>query len=373
VTRRLLAAVVLAAVVCPPLGGCGTDAASGPAPAMLPRDFVGISTEDAFARPGHYRRTQLRRQARAGIGVVRQTFAWNAIELQPGRYRFARYDRFVLDVARAGMRVLPILFDPPAFRARALPRGVQRATAPPRDPQTMAHFATLLVRRYGPDGTLWRAHPEIPAKPITSWQVWNEPNLGVYWRGRPSAAEYTDLLRVVGQAIHDADPRAEVLTAGLPQSKLGVPFEDYLRAMYAAGAQHTFDVLAINAYSRTVAGMQAAIVGARRITASAQDGDVPIWVTEFGWATRPGPGSKMTVKRSTQARLLGTAIPDLAAQRERLGLRGLVYYGWRDARPYPGGTDFWGLHTGLLDRAGRAKPALQSFAAGIRLARDGRR
>jgi hypothetical protein len=111
--------------------------------------------------------------------------------------------------------------------------------------------------------------------------------------------------------------------------------------------------------------MEAAIVGARRITASAEDGDVPIWVTEFGWATRPGPGSKMTVGPKTQARLLQAALPALAAQRARLRLRGIVYYAWRDAKPYPGGEDFWGLHTGLLDREGDAKPALRSFSRAV--------
>jgi hypothetical protein len=115
--------------------------------------------------------------------------------------------------------------------------------------------------------------------------------------------------------------------------------------------------------------MEAAIVGARRITASAEDGDVPIWVTEFGWATRPGPGSKMTVDPDTQARRLQAAIPALAAQRTRLRLRGFVYYAWRDAKPYPGGQDFWGLHTGLLTRRGNAKPALRSLELGMHEAR----
>ena len=31
-----------------------------------------------------------------------------------------------------------------------------------------------------------------------------------------------------------------------------------------------------------------------------------------------------------------------------LGLRGIVYFGLRDSPVYAGGSDFWGLHTGLL-------------------------
>jgi hypothetical protein len=99
--------------------------------------------------------------------------------------------------------------------------------------------------------------------------------------------------------------------------------------------------------------------------ASAENGDVPIWVTEVGWATRPGPGSAMTVGPKTQAKLVNLLIGNLAAERRRLGVRGFVYYAWRDVRPYPGGQDFWGLHTGLLDRQGDAKPALRSFSRAV--------
>ena len=44
-----------------------------------------------------------------------------------------------------------------------------------------------------------------------------------------------------------------------------------------------------------------------------------------------------------------------------------MYFAWRDAPPYAGGTDFWGLHTGLLAQDGSGKPALSAYyqAAGV--------
>lgn len=360
--RALVAAALVAAAVA--VAGCGGGESERPADrAPVPHGFVGIVTEDAFADVGGpgYRAAQLAAQRRAGIGLIRQTFSWRAIEQRPGRYELGPYDRFVLDAARAGMTVMPILFDTPPFHARPVARGADRAAAPPRRPETMARFAVALERRYGRDGTLWRAHPDVARRPITAWQIWNEPNLPVYWAGKPDARQYVTLLRTVGAALHRADPRAEVVTAGLPESRLGVPFARYLKAMYAAGAAGTFDTLAVNAYSRRVTGMVAALLGARRILSSAGQGDVPVRVTEFGWATPPGPRSAMTVGLRTQARLVATAVRTLAARRERLRLRGIVYYAWRDARPYAGGRDFWGLHTGLLTRGGRAKPALRAL------------
>jgi hypothetical protein len=364
--RRRAAGLAALAALAALIAGCGSAGEGRPAAAgpVVPRGFLGIVSEDAFARPGAYRAAQMRAQAAAGVTVVRQTFSWKAIETAPGTYDLATYDAYVADAARAGLTVLPILFGPPAFRAaRPAPGATATTTAPPRDPRAMARFATVLERRYGSRGTLWREHPELPHRPVTAWQVWNEPNLPVYWGGRTDAAAYVALLKVVGAALRAGDPKAEVVTAGLPQSKLGVPFETYLKRMYAAGAYGTFDVLAINAYSRRVTGMEAAILGARRILASAEQGDLPIWVTEFGWATRPGPRSAMTVGPKTQSRLLATALRTLAGERQYLGLRGVVYYAWRDAPPYPGGKDFWGLHTGLLTRRGRAKPALAGLRA----------
>ena len=51
----------------------------------------------------------------------------------------------------------------------------------------------------------------------------------------------------------------------------------------------------------------------------------------------------------------------LARQRERLRIRGVVYFNWRDSTPYADGVDFFGLHTGLLRLHGQAKPALSAY------------
>ena len=77
------------------------------------------------------------------------------------------------------------------------------------------------MRRYGPNGTLWAERPEVPRLPIRSWQIWNEPNLGPYWCGKANAKQYVAMLRAVGTAIKQVDRGAQIVTAGLPDSKLG--------------------------------------------------------------------------------------------------------------------------------------------------------
>lgn len=153
------------------------------------------------------------------------------------------------------------------------------------------------------------------------------------------------------------------MTAGLPESRLGVPFERYLTAMYRAGARGSFDSLALHPYAADAEGTLAAVARARRLERRFGD-DAALRVTELGWASG-GPASRFTVGAARQARLIGRVVPALAAARS-LGLRGFVYFGWRDAPPYRGGRDFWGLHTGLLSLRGDHKPAYASFRSAVR-------
>jgi polysaccharide biosynthesis protein PslG len=330
------------------------QAQDGPGP-----EFLGLVAEDAFGKPGRYRRANLRRARATGAGLVRQTFDWARIERRPGRYRFGFYDGYVADLAQNGLRVLPILFNPPRFRSSAPRRGGRRGTYPPRRPADLGRFGAVLAQRYGPGGSFWRRRPELAQLPVTAWQVWNEPNLRVYWPSGPDAGEYVRLLRATGRAIKRVDPGAEVLTAGMPDSRLGVRLRPWLRRMYQAGAKGAFDTLALNPFARSTDGVLDAIEAARRIAAAHGDRP-PVWVTELGWATG-GPRSAFRVGERAQARLVEETLMALARRRSELGVRSVVYFNWRDSLPYRGGRDFFGLHTGLLRRGGSAKPALSSY------------
>ena len=130
--------------------------------------------------------------------MLRAPFYWSVIETQPMHYDFWMYDGYVAAAANANLTVLPILFDPPAFRSARPASGARRGTYPPANYSDFAFFAAALVRRYGPGGEFWRRHPELPQLPIRSWQVWNEPNIPAYWPSGPNPAEYAAMLRTVG-------------------------------------------------------------------------------------------------------------------------------------------------------------------------------
>jgi hypothetical protein len=334
--------------------------------AALPKGFVGLTSEDVFARTGEYREQNLSRQAAAGVRLLRQTFDWSSIEKTRSNYDLSYYDGYVAAAADHGIRVLPILFNPPGFHGG---RPNSRPTCPPRSNATFAAFARALVRRYGPRGTLWRARPNVRKLPITAWQIWNEPNLGMfYWCGKANARRYVAMLRKVGKAIKKIDRRAEIVTAGLPNSKLSgaIPLTRFIRQMYRAGARRAFDSLAINSYARDHRELGRLLVSIRRLMNSRGDRRGRIWVTEIGWGDK-GMKHRFIVGAKGQASRITKSFAVIRKQRRRLRLRGVVYFSWRDAVPYPPQfKNIWGLHTGLLDNDGSPKRAFFAFERAVR-------
>lgn len=353
--------LALALVIC--LGACS------PAYAALPSGFVGLYGDDAFFGDSGYRQTALRDQARVGVRTLRQPFEWWRVERRPGKFDFREYDVYMADAAAAGLEVLPVLMDPPAFRSSRPANSRSHAMYPPRRLSDYVRFVAAAVRRYGYDGTFWDANPGIPYWPIRAWQVWNEPNIPNFWRSGPDAREYVAMLRRAARTIRRVDPEAEVVAAGLPNSALGVPFLDYLTRMYAAGARGSFDTLAIHPYSRSAAGLLQLAEDARTTMDRHGDG-AQLWITEFGWSTG-GDASAFRVSEDGQADRIAAVVSGLLAERRALRLRGFVLFKWRDAVAPPGSErDPWPLHTGLLRATGQPKRGFWTFA---RIVRDAAR
>lgn len=366
-SRRITAA--FAAWVALGMAGCGGggDTPTAAEASTLPEGFVGITAAEVFAADAGARRQALDAMHVAGARSLRQWINWAEIETRRGRFDFRAYDRFMADAARARLRVVPILFGMPRFHA-ARPKKGARITAvttcPPRSNATYARYVTAVVKRYGRGGSFWKRNASLPQVPIEAYQLWNEPNLPQYWCGKPDARAYVRLLKTGARAVRKADRRAEVLAGGLPESKQGVPLLRFVRQMYAAGAKGSFDTLAVHPYARNVAGVLSGAKKAHQVSVRAGDPDVGLWITEVGWAAGPrAPGSAFTVSEAQQARLIGDLLRQGAARAEELKLRGIIYYAWRDVPPFPGGKDFWGLHTGLVQRDNSVKPALSAYAA----------
>jgi hypothetical protein len=263
--------------------------------------------------------------------------------------------------------VLPLLFNPPRFYSSRPRRHAHRGVYPPRRYSDMTSFATALARRYGAGGTLWKEHPDLAPRPVHSWQIWNEPNLRVYWASGVNPREYVRLSAEVGAGIKSVDPGAEIVTAGLPNSTLAgsMSFKRFVNRMYAAGAKTAFDALAIHPYAKSARGALLALKLARRLMNSHGDRAGRLWITEIGWASGGPPSSFRTGSKGQATRIAGL-LRGLGSARSRLRLDGVVYFKWRDTRLTRRIHDFWGHHTGLLSASGKRKKAYFAFKRATR-------
>ena len=316
------------------IAGCGRAERepTGPPQPARGSDFVGIYADDVFFGDASYRRDALAQQHAAGVELIRQPFLWSEFVRDP-----KRFDDFVGAAADAGVRVLPVLL------------GSESAGGmkPPADPARFAGWAALLVGRYGPGGSFWAGRAN--KLPITSWQVWNEPNIKAWWAPKPDPAAYANLLRQTGTAIHKVDPNAEIVAAGLPTSHLGVPAPQFLADVLKAGAP--FDTAAVHPYAATPDAVVKRVEAIKRVAGARK-----VWVTEFGWGTGGKPGA-LTVSPERQADYMRQTIAKL----HRLGVRGVVVFQWRDPKPFNGRRSIWPYYAGLIADDGTAKPSLKAF------------
>jgi hypothetical protein len=341
-------------------------AALGPAAgSAAANDFAGIVAPELYAGSPSYREKTFTAQQALGIGMIRQTLDWASIEYAPGQYDFSLFDNFVVVAARHNLTILPILFNPPPFWSSKPKRHAKHGTYFPKNLNAMGAFAAAVAQRYGRGGSFWAAHPEVPTLPMTAYQVWNEPNLAAYSPPKPSASRYVAMLRAVGPAIKAVDPQAEIVTAGLPDSRLSKPnLYSFVKQMYRAKAKGTFDTIGINPYAPTAGSLIKKLKRIRSIMTSFGDAAASMWVTELGWSD-VGPRSPFRAGKGGQAKRIGQAIAALKRNSARLKLRGFFYFAWRDTPAYKGFHDFWGLHTGLLRKNGTRKPAYAAFKKAV--------
>lgn len=322
-----------------------------------PQRFVGVMDNEAIARQGYFNCT-LGILAHDGIGYYRTPIIWQYVEEQPGVYNFSSYDPFMALMARHHIRWLPILLAAPSFDTSAPSQGALPGYYAPDNTADFAQFARAAAQRYGPGGTFWRENPKLPRDPITTWQIWNEPNLPVYWRPQPDASAYTSLLRAGTQAIRGVDPGADVLTAGMAFSAEGIPALTYYSEMYRAGARGAFTSAALNPYAPTVKSVEQRIESVRKLMNRNGQSKTGIWITEFGWSSG-GPASPYRARGpGDQARRTAQLLKWVIANRRRMRIGGAIYTLWRDERPPTPTEDYWGLHMGLLTVGAKAKPVL---------------
>jgi hypothetical protein len=325
---------------------------------------------------------QLRAIAKAGAGSVRWALNWS--DMQPYRSwadvpaarrqdfsdaggiptDFRASDRFLAAAVRAHVEPLPVV----VTAAPWIAENPFVVFSPPVDMAAFGRFAGTLAARYGARGSFWRAHRELPRRPIRTWQIWNEPagldgfhSPSWVWESTGDALRgYIAMLRAARRDLRAADPHARVMLSGLfGRSWLA------LSQLYRAGAQDLFDAVAIHPFTRKLSDVVRILRAVRRVMARHGDADKPLVVTELAWPSAAGRVSsplRFDVTRREQAALLTRAFKLLARERRGLRLRAVYWYTWMtlDASSKYN-FDYAGLLTRTPDGRLRRKPAFRAF------------
>ena len=337
---------------------------SAPAQAKGPAGFFGVTSSSAATN------ADLQRMGAARVGVLRQPFGWAGLEPNPGSYNFADTDRVVANAASQGITVRPFIYGTPSWarNCAGVPAAFCDRVTPLRSASGRSRWPALmqaLVGRYGPNGTLWSdttdAHSP-PFRPITQWQIWNEPNSSTYLRPKPTPKAYWALLKSAATAIQSVDPGAQILTGGLfGTPPRGLTMWRFLEKLLAIkGAKKTIDAVALHPYSPNVKGIRYQLERGREALGVSGASRKKIYLTELGWGSGSGP-SNLYKGLGGQAALLKASFEFALKNKKRYRIGGVDWFSWRDEAAGTGGNCVLCESFGLLGADGSSKPAFGAY------------
>jgi polysaccharide biosynthesis protein PslG len=195
------------------------------------------------------------------------------------------------------------------------------------------------------------------------WQIWSEPNLGLFWQPAPAPNQYAELLRLGENAVKAADPNAEVITGGVMpgRGENSIPQSEFLASLYQTpDVKDSFDGLALQPYVRKPRSVRRRVKKVRALTQLFGDGGVPLWLTEIGWSTKGPRDHYLVTSRRGQAKRLKRTYKILARMREPYGIRAATWFSYRDG--WSQGYCDWCGGAGLLKKNRKPKPAWKRYA-----------
>ena len=310
------------------------------------------------------------------FGVAKRRPA-NATNPADPAYNWDLYDRTVNFAALDKVHVLFSVYGTPSWA-----NGGRGANVAPTRGTDLRNFAVAAARRYGgsyvgPDGRI------LPA--VKEWLAWNEPNNPLFLAPQyrktatgfviQSAVDYAKICSAVYAGIHSGAVAGERVACGgtAPRGNNGptglrpsVSPLAFLRAVKKAGLK-TFDAWAHHPYyggpsetpsakpvTRNGAPITAVTlgnIGELIKTVTQLYGNKRIWITEYGYQTRP-PDSIVGVSYAKQAAYLTQAF-GIARKNPRIDM--MLWFLLKDEPTLAG----W--QSGLVTFGGKHKPAYNAF------------
>ncbi|HEY1569290.1 MAG TPA: hypothetical protein VGF68_19840 [Solirubrobacteraceae bacterium] len=251
-------------------------------------------------------------------------------------YKWAYDDMIVTDMATARLHWEPTLAFAPRWaevhRSNVLHKqsGKVIAFLPPASNATFAAYATAFMKRYGPNGAFWKANPALPKVPVSTLEVWNEPDNVNDWGKDINLSDYSRMYEAIRTAVHRVDRKARVMTGGLAWTESSLP--RFLKAFHGKA----IDAVAVHPYGKNPAASVKVAKDALADMSRAGRGRVPVIANEYGWTSTPDTWG------STSARNVNSYAYNALIGLSKLRLSEIEPFAWAPT---------WGLTTGSYAKA----------------------
>jgi len=135
-----------------------------------------------------------------GVKLLRISFGWDAIEVEKGKYDWLFWDDFVKTaVDDYGLTLIPYICYMPRWNSTGEDDSLFFWNYPPKDYNAFGTFMKALVARY--------------KDRIKTWELWNEPDIDIYWQG--TRKDFAEFIKIGARGVKEADPGAKTVLGGL--------------------------------------------------------------------------------------------------------------------------------------------------------------
>ena len=201
-----------------------------------------------------------------GINFVRTGFVWSQIQPTPGTWKWETYDALIASAQKNEIHLLGVV--------RATPKWASPIS---QHLDEYAAFLDAVVARYG--------------DAVSDWEIWNEPNKKNFWKQDAPPPVYFDILKRSYQIIKSRQSSSNVLLGGMANQPSAFELWDKLLEL---GAANYVDGIAFHPYRTKGEDLVPIYQRIRSLLAKYTSSTKPIWVTEYGWNTKPNPLPKNT-------------------------------------------------------------------------------
>ena len=295
---------------------------------------LGVNIHFTEPEPG-----EMKMIADAGFRWVRTHFKWEATERERGHYDFSAYDGLMRSLDQFKLRALFILdYGNPVYT-------VDKAVRTEEARQAFARWAVAAAKHFAGRGVIW--------------EMFNEPNVPMFWPPQPNVNEYIALALTVGRAFRANVPNEKLIgpaTSGIDFNFLEACFKagllDYWSSVSVHPYRQTNPEDAANEYCRlrqlidhyrARVSTQSSSDGPRFSTRSGSDGPsdqhIPIISGEWGFSS-----AWRRMDEAKQGALLARELLTNIAN----GIPISIWYDWRDDGPDPKEAEH---HFGLVRNA----------------------